>query len=269
MITPKIHTSICEYFKLGRIPFLGQPKRPFIHDDFERNLSLLSTVFYSRQVAVLHGPAGSGKSSLIFYALNELDPSDIRVVSLELSNPNKKSLYKTLALKMGLKPAYLADDIKNQLINFFYEENAQNKFNCVIIDEAHSLSIELIDELRSFFDEGKNFSLVLLGLPSLFRRKLNLSVTLPMKQRVSLFLECTGLTLSETKDYVSFQLKEAKSNNNFIDDKCFPLLHSTSGGMPRVINQICYGALLECYSDNQSIVDEDTIKKITEQLAYN
>ncbi|MCK4260657.1 MAG: ATP-binding protein, partial [Halanaerobiales bacterium] len=92
-------------------------------------------------------------------------------------------------------------DFNQNFIDFFHEENVQGKFNCVIIDEAHSLSIDLIDELRSFYDEGSNFSLILAGLPSLSNRNLNLSVTIPMKQRVSLFLECTGFTLKETKDY--------------------------------------------------------------------
>ncbi|MFW6025568.1 MAG: hypothetical protein ACOCRX_04435 [Candidatus Woesearchaeota archaeon] len=45
------------------------------------------TVFYSCQVAVISGPPGSDKFSLIFYALNELDPAEFRVVSCELSQP--------------------------------------------------------------------------------------------------------------------------------------------------------------------------------------
>lgn len=195
-----INTAIAENFRLKKIPFLERNKVAFKSGLFEENIMFLSTVFNSRQIAVVTGPSGSGKSSLIFYAVNELDPAEYRVVHLELSKPGKKTLYKTLAVKMGLKPAFLADDIRLQIIDFFHEENAQGKFNCVVIDEAHSLSIELIDELRSFYDEGANFSLVLAGLPQLLNRSLNLSMTIPMKQRISLFLECSGLSLSETKD---------------------------------------------------------------------
>src|SRR5690554_3546146 len=201
-----VNTAISEQFKLKKIPFLQRNKLPFLSDRLKDNLTFLSTVFNSRQIAVITGSSGSGKSSLIFYAVNELDPAEYRVVHLELSRPNKKALYKSLAAKMGLKPAFQADDIKLQIIDFFHEENAQGKFNCVIIDEAHSLSIELIDELRSFYDEGANFSLILSGLPQFLNRNLNLSMTIPMKQRVSLFLECSGLSLSDTKDYVNYQL---------------------------------------------------------------
>ena len=263
-----INTAIAEHFKLKKIPFLERNKLPFKYDFFEDNLIFLSTVFNSRQIAVVTGPSGSGKSSLIFYAVNELDPAEYRVVHLELSRPNKKALYKTLAVKMGLKPSFLADDIKLQIIDFFHEENAQGKFNCVIIDEAHSLSIELIDELRSFYDEGANFSLILAGLPQLVNRNLNLSMTIPMKQRVSLFLECSGLSLSATKDYVNYQLDDARVQNDIVDEKCYPLLHSMTSGIPRKINQACYGALLECFKNKKSIITEDTFKKINEKISY-
>jgi type II secretory pathway predicted ATPase ExeA len=268
-LKPNIHTAICEHFKLSKIPFLNRSRVPFNYEQFDFNLSYLSTVFYSRQVAVITGPSGSGKSSLIFYALNELDPAEFRVVHCELSNPSKGALYKTLATKMGLEPAFRADDVKLQIINFFNEENAQGKFNCVIIDEAHSLSIDLIDELRSFYDEAANFSLIMAGLPALINRKLNLTLTIPMKQRISLFIECSGLSLQELKDYVQHQFEQAKAKNPVIDEKCFPLLHSETSGIPRRVNQACYGALLEAYRDKKTVLNENILKKVTDNLDYN
>ncbi len=267
-MNPSIQTSICEHFKMAKVPFLQKSELPFEHDNFQDNLTFLSAVFYSRQAAVLTGPSGSGKSSLLFYAVNELDPSEFRVVHCELANPNKGALYKAIAVKMGLKPEFRADDIKLQIIDFFNEENAQGKFNCVIIDEAHSLSIDMIDEIRSFYDEGCNFSLILAGLPSLLNRKLNLSQTIPMKQRINLFLECSGFSLNELKDYIKHQLKQAKAQNPIIDEKCFPLLHSETSGIARKINQACYGALLECYKKENTIINEDIIKAIFDKISY-
>jgi type II secretory pathway predicted ATPase ExeA len=263
-----INTAIAEHFRFKKIPFLKRNKLPFKYDVFKDNLIFLSTVFNSRQVAVVTGPSGSGKSSLIFYAINELDPAEYRVVHLELSRPNKKTLYKTLAVKMGLKTAFLADDIKLQIIDFFQEENAQGKFNCVIIDEAHTLSIELIDELRSFYEEGANFSLLLSGLPLLINKSLNLSITIPMKQRVTLFLECEGLTLNETRGYINYYFEQAGAQNPLFDEKCFPVLHSLTSGIPRRINQLCYSTLLECFKEKKTIVTEDIIKKVNDRLAY-
>jgi len=199
--------SLCEHFGMGNVPFIQRSNRPFESVAFKRNLTLLSTVFFSRQMVVVSAMPGAGKTSLLFYSVNELDPSSFRICHVELSNPNKKALYKALAVKMGISPAYNADDIKLQIINFFSEENEQGKFNCVIIDEGHTLSIPMIDELRSFYDEGANFSLILAGLPSLMSRTMSLSVNQPMKQRVNTVIELEPMSPAETMDYIKHQLE--------------------------------------------------------------
>ena len=222
-------------------------------------MALISAAFFSRHLVVVTGMAGSGKSSLLFYALNQLDPSSFRVCHVELSNPNKKALYKAIAVKMGLTPAFNGDDIKLQIISFFNEENEQGKFNCVIIDEAHTLSIPMIDELRSFYDEGANFSLVLVGLPPLLSKTMNLSVNQPMKQRINLWVEPVPMTPAESMEYILYQLDIAKARNPIFDDKCYPVIHQLSSGLPRRMNQLCYRVLIQAYIDKKSIITADDI----------
>lgn len=89
-----------------------------------------------------------------------------------------------------------------------------------------------------------------------------------MKQRVSLFLECSGLSLSDTKDYVNYQLDDASIQNDIVDEKCYPLLHSMTSGIIRKINQACYGALLECFKAKKTIISEDIFEKVNEKISY-
>lgn len=262
-----MNSSLCQHFKLNSLPFLGRSKAYFEYDQFKDNMDLLSSSFTSRQIVCVTGAAGTGKSSLIFYAVNELEPSQFRVASIELSNPNKKALYRTLATKVGLKPYYNADDIKQQLINFFNEENEQGKFNTIIIDEAHTLSIPMFDEIRSFYDEGGNFSLILSGLSPL-KNQLNIAINQPLKQRIFLFLDCTGLSLKECKEYIENQLTLAGARTSIFDEKCFPFIHSVTSGVPRRINQLCYGGLVTALKIKESIVSEDILKKVHEKLNY-
>jgi type II secretory pathway predicted ATPase ExeA len=257
--------SVCEHFSLGSMPFIQRTKIPFENDSYSRNLVLLSPVFFSRQLVVVTGMPGSGKSSLLFYAVNELDPSSFRICHVELSNPNKKALYKALAVKLGLTPAYNADDIKLQIINFFSEENEQGKFNCAIIDEAHTLSIPMIDELRSFYDEGANFSLILSGLPPLLSRTMNLSVNQPMKQRINLTIELEPMTPAQSMDYVKHQLDVSRARNPVFDNSCYPIIHSITSGIPRRINQLCYRALIQLYIENRPIITGDYIKALADK----
>lgn len=169
---------------------------------------------------------------------------------------------------MGVSPTFNADDIKLQLYNFFNEENEQGKFNCVILDEAHTLSIPMIDELRSFYDEGANFSLILAGLSPLLSRTMNLSVNQPMKQRINLIVEMTPLTLAKTREYVKHQLDLAKAKNEVFDDKCYPVIHSASSGIPRKINQLCYQLLINSYFDSKAIITANDIHELVTKTPY-
>jgi type II secretory pathway predicted ATPase ExeA len=260
--------SVCDHFYLSNMPFLQRSKVPFENDNYTRYMPLLSTAFYSRSLIVLTGMPGSGKSSFLFYTVNELDPSSFRICHIELSNPNKKALYKAIAVKMGLPPAFNGDDIKLQLIRFFSEENEQGKFVCLVIDEAHTLSIPMIDELRSFYDEGANFSLILSGLPPLLSRTMSLSVNQPMKQRINLSIEIEPMPLVQTMDYIKHQLTLGKCKNQIFDDKCYPLIHSITSGVPRRINQICYKALIHGYIDKKTIITDDYIRKLYEKSPH-
>jgi len=257
--------SVCEHFSLGSIPFVQRAKTPFDNECFSKNLMLLSSVFHSRQLAVVTGMAGSGKSSLLFYAVNELDPSSFRICHIELSNPNKKALYKALAVKMGIKPAYNADDIKLQIINFFSEENEQGKFNCVIIDEAHTLSIPMIDELRSFYDEGANFSMILAGLPALLSRTLSLAVNQPMKQRINLLIELEPMSPAQSMDYVRHQLVVSKAQAPVFDESCYPVIHAITYGVPRRINQLCYRSMIQSFVEKKTIITGESIKTLADK----
>jgi type II secretory pathway predicted ATPase ExeA len=259
---------VCDHFSLGSMPFVQRTRLPFESDTFSKNLILLSPVFFSRQLVVVTGVPGSGKSSLLNYAINELDPSSFRICHIELSNPNKKALYKALAIKMGIAPAYNADDIKLQIINFFSEENEQGKFNCVMIDEAHTLSIPMIDELRSFYDEASNFSMVLAGLPLLLSRTMSLSINQPMKQRINLSIELEPLTPALSMNYIKHQLEMSRARNPIFDDSCFPVIHSITSGIPRRINQLCYCTMLQSYIDKKSIIVGEYVKTLADKSPH-
>lgn len=260
--------SVCDHFSLGNMPFLQRSKIPYENDNFNRNKSLIAPAFFSRQLVAVIGPSGAGKSSLLFYAVNELDPSSFRICHIELSNPNKKALYKTLAVKMGIQPAFNADDIKLQLINFFSEENEQGKFNVVIIDESHTLSIPMIDELRSFYDEGANFSLILSGLTPLLSKTMKLSLNQPMKQRINMVVELEPMSPAQTVEYIKHQLTLARAKEPVFDDKCYPSIHSISFGIPRRINQLCYRVMIGAYTDKKSIITADDFKDMAEKCSY-
>lgn len=252
-------TSIADYFNTSAIPFLSPTRTPFLTESFVENQSIINSVFFARQIAAISGLSGSGKTSLFNYALNQLEPSSHRIVICSLSAPNKGGLYKSLSLKSGLKPKFYSDDSKNQLMEFFNNENRQGKFNCIIIDECQSYSLPMLEELRCFYEDSANFSLILSGLPSLFLEKLNLSVSSPMKRRIGVFVTISPLSLNETKEYILHNLSAANAKDNIFDEKSFPAIHSFTKGTPGKINQLCYASMIYAFKNKSSIITDEIV----------
>lgn len=259
-------TSIADHFKISAVPFLAPTRTPFLTEAFLKNQTILNSVFFTRQIAAISGSSGSGKTALFNYTLNQLEPSSHRIVICNLSAPNKAGLYKSLSLKSGLKPKFYADDSKNQLMDFFANENRQGKFNCLIIDECQSFSIPMLEEIRCFYEDSSNFSLILSGLPSLFTEKLNLSVSSPIKRRVGIFVSMTNLSLDETKKYILHTLNSVNSRDPIFDEKSFPTIHSFTKGNPGKINQLCYLALIHAFKNKSSIITDEVVTLCSETI---
>lgn len=261
--------KLCEHFNISYLPFLKPSREAFSYECFSRNQSILQSVFYTRQIALITGISGSGKTSLVDYCINELDPSSHRIVSCEISNPRKRSIYKLLAIKSGVKPLFYSDDIKFQLIEFLNSENRQGKYNCIIVDEAHTLSIPILDELRCFYEESANFSLVFCGLSELLDFTLNLSVSFPLKRRINIFIKTGELSLLETKNYILHHLKDVNCKSNVFDEKCFPIIFSITKGIHGRIDQLCYTSMLLAFNDGLAVVTDNTISNASKLLGYN
>jgi type II secretory pathway predicted ATPase ExeA len=63
----KMQTEILSFYNISKLPFIERSKLSYRYDELESNMSMLSSVFYSRQIAAITGASGTGKSSLIFY----------------------------------------------------------------------------------------------------------------------------------------------------------------------------------------------------------
>ena len=79
-----IKLKLCEHFNMSYIPFLKPTRNPFLYDSFSNNSTILNSIFYARQLALVTGISGSGKTSLINYSINDLDPFPDK---LEKENP--------------------------------------------------------------------------------------------------------------------------------------------------------------------------------------
>ena len=159
----------------------------------------------------------------------------------------------------------------------------------LIIDEAHGLSDELLEEVRllSNFEtpQSKLLYLLLVGQPELSQR-LDLSHLRPLRQRIAHRFELGPLELTETLDYIRTRIAVARGgavedsdgaasgprfangdSEDLFSPGAYAAVYRFSGGLPRLINTVCDNALVTAYARNESIVSSRAVAAAVGQLS--
>jgi len=139
-----------------------------------------------------------------------------------------------------------------ELHRWLRERQGAGQMAVLIVDEAHTLSFEMLEEIRlltNFETSTQKFlQIVLSGQPEL-ERKLNLPQMRQVKQRIALHVRLTPLSLKETEGYIRTRLQRAGTDGKTLFlPEAVSAIHAYSAGIPRLINLICENALISGYA---------------------
>jgi type II secretory pathway predicted ATPase ExeA len=133
----------------------------------------------------------------------------------------------------------------------------------VIIDEAHLLNAEQLQEVRRLtnhdMDARSPFACLLLGQPTL-RRRIKLGTLAALDQRIALRYHLDGMDLGETVSYIRHHLQLAGRTDTMFNDQATALIHQTSRGIPRAVNNLALQALVAAFIDGKGMVDESAAR---------
>ena len=196
---------------------------------------------------IVTGAPGTGKSLLL--SILEVQYSEThRVVRLQCTRLVERSdLLQAILYELGLEFRKMSEgELRLSLIDFLKTDNSKGLL--LLVDEAHGLSDQLLDELRlitNFVREGsQRVSLVLAGSPSLEENLIDVRCE-SFNQRIAARCYLTNLTQKETIEYVLTQIERAGGHGEeLFTDHALTSIHQLSDGCPRVINQICDHALM-------------------------
>jgi len=139
-----------------------------------------------------------------------------------------------------------------------------------IVDEAHLLSPEQLEELRLLsnaeLDSASPFACLLLGQPTLAVR-LRQGIFAALDQRISVRYTIGGMDLAESINYLRHHLAIAGRNDPLIADDAAARLHRYANGLPRALNNAATAALMAAAAYGKSIVDDACAKKAIAELA--
>lgn len=260
------------FYGLSRSPFETTPDPSFlfpteIHD---RALSsLYQGVRRRKGIMVLTGEVGTGKT-LILRTLLELmeQTKDVNFAYLFNGRLSVLEFLRYIASDLGVgqvngKKGQVLLAIVNHVIAC-----SQKKLTTVlIIDEAHHLSEEILEEIRLLTNletpKEKLLQILLVGQPELDEKLDSVSLR-QLKQRIAVRARLEPLNSDETVGYIERRLRVAGCHcpSVLFPPETIAAVCEHSRGFPRLINTICENALIMGHERQMESVSPDIIDDI-------
>lgn len=263
-----------QFFGLAKEPFSMTPDPAFLYltpQHRETLAGLMYAILDRKGFIVVIGDAGTGKTTVLVKVLQSMPAG--RIQSAVVFNPTltPSEFIELLLLDLGVEqiPSSKAQRL-NILLRLLLEARARNRVVALIVDEAHRLSPEVLEEIRLLGNfenqEGKLLQIVLLGQNEL-GQLLNRDNLRQLKQRISLRFSLGPFSEPDAENYVRHRWSKAGATGElpFAPDA----LHSVarcSRGIPRIINAICDNALLLAFAESSRVVKNSHVMQAARDL---
>lgn len=259
------------YYGMSHTPFVRNIPEDQLYESsaIKETLGRLSYVADRQMFAVVTADSGCGKSTLIRRFYKELPRDEYIVLYLSDSKLTPRWFYKGLLDQLGLESRFYRGDSKRQLQQEIeIIRNVQHKKVVCILDEAHLLEKETLEEFRFLlnyrFDSMSPMAVVLVGQTELWDCKLKLQRYAAIRQRIDMYCTLPHLDRSETERYIQSHLTYAGCEQVLFTDKALDEIYKASSGIPRMINRVCEKSLMYGYQQQRRVIDDYMIKFVVE-----
>jgi len=251
-----------EFFGLNEKPFAITPDPRYLYMS-ARHTDALAHLLYgiseSGGFIQLTGEVGTGKTTLIRSVLEQLPAkADIALIL----SPQLTTLEFLATIVQELRCPPPADRTVKAHIDVLnthlMQAHAEGRRVVLIVDEAQTLSPELLEQVRLLTNletsKQKLLQIILIGQPEL-RELLDRPEMRQIAQRITGRYHLEPLRKDETRAYVSHRLRVAGTQNDIFTKRAINALYAHARGIPRLINVIADRALLAAYTKDQRNVD--------------
>lgn len=260
-------------FNLTELPFSKEIKTQqiFMHPQFHEFTTRLRWLCENRGIGLFTGEVGCGKSTAIRSVLESLSPQTHRVVYLYRGMDNTGAFYSQIATELSIIPKFRKPDVACQVLTAIAELYTQQKIQTVlVIDEAHLLKADILDEIRllhnNCYDSCDYLTTALVGQPPL-KKMITLTKYLPLRQRISVACHINALSKDHAYHYFEHQLKIINASQKIFLDNALETIICASKGIPRMINTIAIKSMYHAAIDKkQTVVDQECVMVVLEEL---
>jgi len=264
-----------EHFGLIAQPFQITPDSGFLFmsEPHSRAKAYMDYSVWNREgFLVITGEAGCGKTTLIQKLLSELD-ENVVVAKIFQTQLDEAEFLQAVLVEFGLKPFNAKKvELLDMLNTFLIEQFLQRKQVVLIVDDAHNLSMKVLEEIRMLAGlethKEKILHVILVGQTQL-KETLDHPEMEQLSQRVKLRYHIRPLSDQELGDYIRHRLSiVGVTDRTLFSPATLPMIFKYTGGIPRLINTLCDTALTCAYADELQEATPDVVEAAVEELQW-
>lgn len=251
------------YYGFSATPFSKQlaPSQVFAHPGRLEAAARIRYTIDEQSIGLVTGDVGAGKTVAARAAIADLDQSKHTIVYIANPAVGARGLRQQLTLALGVAPRFHRGALIAQTADLLARErDERGKRTVLVIDEAHLLDLDQLEQLRILtnhaMDADSLLAVVLLGQPTL-RRLIRRGPCAALDQRIAARYHLPPLDAGQTAGYIRHHLAIAgRSDPLFADDAIAAIGHAARG-LPRQIGNLAVAALIAGYTRRNTIIDHD------------
>jgi len=262
------------FFGFRQNPFNMSPDPSFLFRSGQHEEALANLIYgvQSRKGFIaLTGEVGTGKTTMLECLRDFLNSQQVAFASLFNSRLTVEQFFEMLAYDLDLRCNRLSKtEVLLSLNNMLLERAGAGRTTVLIIDEAHNLEWDVLEEIRLLGNlenrRGKLLQIILSGQQEL-DRKLEAPEFRQLKQRIALRCTLRGFTVVETIAYVNSRMSRAGlADQSVISPALLHEVHFRSQGIPRLINAICDNLLLTAFAMESRVATAEMLDEVTTDM---
>lgn len=247
-----------DYFGLNQPPFKITPDTSLFFPGGNRGAileALIYAVVNGEGIVKVVGEVGTGKTMLSRMLEHDLDES---VEIVYLANPSISPEQIPHAVAFELQLDVQTDDnrlkVMNDLQQYLVQKHAENKQVVVFVEEAQSMRIETLEEIRLLSNletnKHKLLQIVLFGQPEL-DEMISKPEIRQLKERITYSFNLAPFEVSDIREYINSRLRACGYRGADVFSKsAVKEIGHYSKGLLRRINILSDKAMLAAYADN-------------------
>jgi type II secretory pathway predicted ATPase ExeA len=260
------------YFNLNDRPFKDSTSPKYLYLS-KKHLEILQSFKYAVEhgtgFLMLTGEVGTGKTSIIKRFVMEIG-NDFIVAILTYGDLELNDFFKILAAELGLG---IKIDSKTDFLigfkEFLHKAHDKGKNVILIIDEAHKLRQNLLDEIRMLSNikapNYKMLNIIFVGQTE-FNDLISEPQNLALRQRISQNYFLEPLSKDETLELILHRINCARATSKIFSADALQSIHQYTSGYPRLIVALCDRALLCGYAKSVRLIEKDIIDECAKDL---